>query len=139
LACLFAYCSGGGSRLALIGGEKWGDGGGGKLGRGSFNREQGSTNYLVELRACVVGCSSPCSFCPSDGACLVSNLVPTFAVAAEMRPVVIRGWAAARVVLFCAVSTRLSLSARYCTMAVGPALVALGHDVPIMEYIAILG
>jgi hypothetical protein len=65
--------------------------------------------------------------------------MPTFAVAAEIRPVIIGGWAAARVVFFCAVSARLCLSARHCNMAVGPALVALGHDALTMEDFAIFG
>ncbi len=133
------YCSDGGSRLALIRGEKWGEGGGGILGRGSFSGGRGSTDYLVECKAYIVGCSCSCCFCPSDGVCLVLNLVPIFVVAAEMRPVLIRGWAAVRMVFFCVVSARLSLSARHCNLALGPALVALGHDALTMEYFAIFG
>jgi hypothetical protein len=70
---------------------------------------------------------------------MVPNSVPTFAVAAEIGPMVIGGWAAAGVVFLCAVSARLFLSARHCNMAVGPALVALGHDALTMEDFAILG
>ncbi len=65
--------------------------------------------------------------------------MPTFAVAAEMRPVVIGGGAAAGVVFFCAVSACLCPSARHCNMAVGPALVALGHDALTMEDFVIFG
>jgi hypothetical protein len=59
--------------------------------------------------------------------------VLTFAVAAEMRLVVIWGWAAAIVVLFCAVTACLCLSAHHGNMAIGLALVALGHDALTME------
>ncbi len=69
---------------------------------------------------------------------MVPNLVPTFAVAAEKRPKVIWGWAAAGVVFLCAVFARLFLSARYCNMAVGPALMALGHDALTMYDLAVL-
>jgi hypothetical protein len=51
----------------------------------------------------------------------------TFAVAAEVRLIVVRGGAASRVVFFCAVSAGLCLSARHCNVAIGLALVALGH------------
>jgi hypothetical protein len=69
---------------------------------------------------------------------MVPNPVPTFAVAAEICLMVINDWAAAGVVFLCAVSARLFLSARYCNMAIGLALVALGHDVLTMENFAIL-
>ncbi len=131
MACLFAYCSSRRSRLALIGGKRWGNGGGSKLERGCLGKGWGSTNYLVVHRVCVVGCNSLCCFCPSHRACLVSNPVPTFAVAAEMCPVVM--------VFFCAVPARQCLSAHHCKMAIGPALVALGHDVLNMEDFAIFG
>ncbi len=51
----------------------------------------------------------------------------TFAVAAEKCWMVIGCGAAAGMVLFCAVSAHLWLSAHQCNMAVGPALLALGH------------
>ncbi len=87
----------------------------------------GSTNYSVARGACLVGSSSPCCLCHSCRACLVPNPMLTFAIAAGVRPVVVGGWAAARVMLFCAVSACLWLSARHCNMAIGPALVAMGH------------
>jgi hypothetical protein len=70
---------------------------------------------------------------------MVPNPVPTFAVAAEISPMVIGSWAAAGVVFLCPVSACLFLSARHCDMAVGPTLVALGHDALTMEDFAILG
>ncbi len=88
----------------------------------------GLDQSLVEHRACVVGCSDQCCFCPPDLAYLLPDRVSTFAVAAEMHLVVIGGWAAAIVVLFCAVSAHLSLSTRHCNMAVGSALVASSHN-----------
>ncbi len=138
LACLFAYSSGGGGTLAQVGSERWGDGGGGELEGRGVGRLWGSTNNHVEHRACVVGCSSPCCLCPSHMECLVSRTVPTFPVAAEMCPVVIGGRTAAWVVFFCAVSARLCLSACHCNMAIGPALVALGHHALTIEHFTIL-
>ncbi len=51
----------------------------------------------------------------------------TFAVAAEIGRMVVGGWTAAGKVFFGTVSARLWLSARHGNMAVGSALVALGH------------
>ncbi len=70
---------------------------------------------------------------------MVPNPVPTFAVAAEINPMVIGGWTGAEVVFLCVVSACLFLSARHCNIAIGPALVALGHDALTMEDLAILG
>jgi hypothetical protein len=50
-----------------------------------------------------------------------------FAVAAEICWIVFGGGAAAEMVFFCPFSVHLWRSAHHCNMAVGPALVALGH------------
>ncbi len=47
--------------------------------------------------------------------------------------VVVRGWALARVVIFCVVFAHLCFSTRHCNIAIGLALIALGHDVLTME------
>jgi hypothetical protein len=70
---------------------------------------------------------------------MVPNPVPTFAVAAEISPLIIRGWAAAGVVFLCAVFACLFLSAHHCTMAVSPPLVALGDVALTMEDFTSLG
>ncbi len=114
-----------------------GDGDGGKLEREGLGKGWGHKNCFVEWGMCVVGCSSPCGFCTSHRACLVPNPMFTFAVAAEMRLVIIEGCAAARMVFFCAVSARMCLSACECNMDVDPALVALGHEALTMEDFAI--
>ncbi len=64
--------------------------------------------------------------------------MPTFAVAAEMHLLVIGGWAAAGVVFFSAVYARLCYTARHCNVAVGAALVALGHDALTMEDLVVV-
>ncbi len=102
-----------------------------------MSRLWGSANYCVDCGACLVGSSSPCCLCLSDRTCLVPNTMLTFAVAVGMHPVVIGGWAAAWVVFFCAVSACLSPSTRHCNMAIGPALLALGHDALSLENFAI--
>jgi hypothetical protein len=97
----------------------------------------GSINYFVNYRVSLVGSSSRFCLCFSCRACLVPNTWSTFAVAAEMPLVIIGSEAVARVVFFCAVSAYLCLSARHCNMAVGPALVALGHISATMYLLAI--
>jgi hypothetical protein len=70
---------------------------------------------------------------------MVPNPVPTFVDAAEICPVVIGGGAAARVVFLCAVSAHLFLSAHHCDMAIGPALVAFGHNALTNEDVTVFG
>ncbi len=61
----------------------------------------------------------------------------TLTVGAEMRLIVIGAWTAAWMVFFCRVSTGVCLTTHYSNMAIGPALVALGHSTLTEKHLAV--